>query len=149
MLVPQTNDDRDYWRRVLRAASLCHDLGHLPFSHAAEGALLPEGLDHERFSADFIRSQEMRRVWKGLDVEAMDVVRTALGQKKWKEEKFTDWQAILAEIVTGDVFGADRIDYLLRDSHHLGVSYGRFDHHRLIESLRILPKGQESEGARE
>jgi HD superfamily phosphohydrolase len=32
-----------YWRRVLRMAALCHDMGHLPFSHAAEKELLPEG----------------------------------------------------------------------------------------------------------
>lgn len=43
-------DNRDelaYWRRVLRMAALCHDLGHLPFSHAAEQYLLPDGWDHE------------------------------------------------------------------------------------------------------
>jgi HD superfamily phosphohydrolase len=33
----------------------------------------------------------------------------------------------------------DRIDYLLRDSHHTGVAYGKFDHYRLIDELRILP----------
>jgi hypothetical protein len=44
----------------------------------------------------------------------------------------------MSEIVTGDAFGVDRIDYLLRDSLHAGVAYGRFDHHRLIDSLRIL-----------
>jgi hypothetical protein len=32
--------EHQYWRRVLRMAALCHDTGHLPFSHAAEDALL-------------------------------------------------------------------------------------------------------------
>ena len=35
-----------YWRQVLRMAALCHDVGHLPFSHASE-KLLPKGWDHE------------------------------------------------------------------------------------------------------
>jgi uncharacterized protein len=56
-----------------------------------------------------------------------------------KEVKFSDWAAILSEIIVGDAFGVDRMDYLLRDSHHAGVAYGRFDHYRLIDTLRILP----------
>src|SRR5262249_14333707 len=36
--------------------------------------------------------------------------------------------------------------YLLRDSYHAGVAYGTFDHHRLINTLRILPtKYEESD----
>lgn len=35
------------------------------------------------------------------------------------------------------------MDYLLRDSYHAGVAYGRFDHYRLIDTLRILPKEHE------
>ena len=31
------------------------------------------------------------------------------------------------------------MDYLLRDSYHTGVEYGKFDHNRLITTLRILP----------
>jgi HD superfamily phosphohydrolase len=46
---------------------------------------------------------------------------------------------VLSEIISGEAFGVDRMDYLLRDSLHLGVAYGRFDHYRLIDSLRILP----------
>jgi HD superfamily phosphohydrolase len=49
-------------------------------------------------------------------------------------------EAILAEIIVGDAFGVDRMDYLLRDSYHAGVAYGRFDHYRLIDTMRILPK---------
>ena len=60
-----------------------------------------------------------------------------------KRRPFSNTEAILSEIITGDAFGADRMDYLLRDSHHTGVAYGRFDHYRLIETLRVLPKTYE------
>jgi len=64
---------------------------------------------------------------------------------------FSDWEAILSEIVVGDEFGVDRIDYLLRDSYHTGVAYGRFDHYRLVDTLRILtpPAGPDGDGSTE
>jgi HD superfamily phosphohydrolase len=67
------------------------------------------------------------------------VVKLALGPKEAPDLTFSTWETILAEIIVGDAFGADRMDYLLRDSHHAGVAYGRFDHFRLIDTLRILP----------
>jgi HD superfamily phosphohydrolase len=72
--------------------------------------------------------------------------RRKFGPKKHRDEKFSPWEAILAEIIVGDAFGVDRMDYLLRDSYHAGVAYGRFDHFRLIETLRILPKVGGGEG---
>jgi hypothetical protein len=41
------------------------------------------------------------------------------------------------------------MDFLLRDSLHAGVAYGRFDHHRLIDSLRILPEPRVDEADEE
>lgn len=130
-----------YWRRVLRMAALCHDIGHLPFSHAAEKELLPAGSSHEDLTRKLIEHEEMNRVWTDMTppLRASDIVKLAVGPKKAKDLSFSTWEAILSEIIVGDAFGVDRIDYLLRDSYHAGVAYGRFDHYRLVDTLRILP----------
>ena len=142
-----------YWRRVLRMAALCHDLGHLPFSHVAEKDLLGDS-NHEHWTIKVIDSGHMKSVWKMLrkcpsyeeDLIERDIVedikKIAVGEAKWKEitnQTFTPWERIVSEVITGDFFGADRTDYLIRDSQATGVAYGLFDYHQLIESLRILP----------
>ena len=131
----------DYWRSALRVAALCHDIGHLPFSHAAEKALLPDGWNHERLTRELILSPEMTDLLNQMTppLRPLEVVKLAIGPKKAKDLPFSSWESILAEIIVGDAFGVDRMDYLLRDSHHAGVAYGKFDHYRLIDTLRILP----------
>lgn len=136
-VVPEDRDELGYWRRVVRAAALFHDVGHLPFSHAAED-LLPDGWDHERISREHILSDEMRAVWMATTppLRAEDIAKVAVEPDPGAVDP--PWIAILREIITGNVFGADRMDYLLRDSHHAGVAYGRFDHFRLVDTMRIL-----------
>ena len=129
-----------YWKRVLRMAALCHDIGHLPFSHAAEKELLQDGWDHERLTTELIESAELSGIWKEIKVYPDEVAKLAVGPKKYRKSAFTVWEAILSEIIVGNSFGVDRMDYLLRDSHHAGVAYGKFDHFRLIDTIRILPK---------
>ena len=135
-----------YWRRVVRAAALCHDIGHLPFSHAAEKDLLPPGVRHEDLSRDLIFSGFLSTEFKALRIDPEDVAKIAVGPTCYcrgadrKQYQFSTWESILYEIIGGDVFGADRMDYLLRDAYHAGVAYGRFDHLRLVETLRILPR---------
>jgi HD superfamily phosphohydrolase len=149
-LVPEINEEHKlgYWRRALRMAAICHDMGHLPFSHAAEKELLPEGWDHERLTIEIIFSDEMKKIWEQITppLRAEDIAKLAVGPKKYKEKTFSNWEAILSEIIIGDAFGVDRMDYLLRDSHHAGVAYGKFDHFRLIDTLRILPSSTGDEG---
>ena len=141
----EIEDEKRYWRRVLRMAALCHDLGHLPFSHVSE-TLLPPGKKHEEITVELIKSKEMTSIWNSMTPPLMadDIAKLAVGQKILKREKFNDWEAILSEIIVGDAFGVDRIDYLLRDSLHAGVMYGKFDHNRLIDTLRILPSSRDS-----
>ncbi len=138
-------DERRYWRRVVRMAALCHDIGHLPFSHVAEG-LLPSSWNHEKLTREVIQSDEMQEIWGSVTppLRPADIVKLAIGLRKAEKLAlgltFSVWETILSEIITGEAFGVDRMDYLLRDSHHAGVAYGRFDHFRLIDTLRILPR---------
>jgi HD superfamily phosphohydrolase len=135
---------KDYWRRVVRLAGMLHDVGHLPFSHAAEEALLPEGWNHERLSAEIIKESEIAAILKSErpQIDPDDVVDVAWDARKrhktTPEFTLSPWKSLLNEIVCSNTFGADRIDYLLRDSWHSGVAYGRFDHDRLISGLTPL-----------
>ena len=66
-------------------------------------------------------------------------VRSSEQSIKLNLDDFTPWERVVSSIITGDFFGADRIDYLLRDAQYTGLAYGVFDYHQLIEMLRIVP----------
>jgi hypothetical protein len=156
-MLPKDQDERAYWRRALRMAALCHDVGHLPFSHAQEG-LLPAGWNHERMTVALVTDSPLSEIL--LDetppLIAKHVARLAVDGKTYAKHFEHDrppkvWESLLGDVILGDAFGVDRMDYLLRDSLHAGVAYGRFDYHRLIDSLRVLrlPVEEEAEGPRE
>ncbi len=143
-----------YWEKVVRMAALCHDLGHLPFSHVAEKEYLGSN-GHEKLTMELIFSPYLQEVWDKLDETPLfqrskktsirdDVIKIAIGEKKYQQfcgsnNLFSSWERILSQIITADFFGADRMDYLLRDARGTGIVYGLFDYLQLIECLRILP----------
>ena len=108
-------------------------------------ALFPTGYDHERMSYEIINCDEMARSGESMrpSPEPDDVAKLALGPKQVEKLRlplaFTHVGGDPGRDDQSATFGADRIDYLLRDSLHTGVAYGRFDHHRLIQTLRIMP----------
>ena len=138
--------EKSYWRKVVRIAALLHDIGHLPFSHAAEKELLPSGWNHERLTVEMIRNSEISQILQDGPpyINPEHVIDAAWDLKKRAKvepemvNQTDPWRQTLNEIICGDTFGADRIDYLLRDSWHAGVSYGRFDPDRLIAGLRCV-----------
>ncbi len=138
-------------RQLVRLAALLHDVGHGPFSHAAED-LLPlredrtEKYKHEQYSAAMVRSKlgsaiEDHPLNANYGIRADDVAALLEGSSKAKQRLF--WR----DLIDGQM-DADRMDYLLRDSYHAGVQYGRFDLYRVINTVcAIRPMGDENGGA--
>jgi uncharacterized protein len=118
------------------AAALLHDLGHWPFCHAIEDIALPGVPTHELFANSFLLEGEiadtLRDDW---NVQPRDV--TALLSEKPRDTR----QRILKSMLSGPI-DIDKMDYLVRDSLHAGVPYGRnFDQQRLIGSLCLNEAG--------
>ncbi|HET6880659.1 MAG TPA: HD domain-containing protein, partial [Pirellulales bacterium] len=117
-------------------AALLHDLGHWPFCHPIEDISLDDVPNHERFANSFLLTGEiadaLRDDWR---IEPASVV--ALLSEKPSDKK----GRILASLLSGPI-DVDKTDYLMRDSLHAGVPYGRnFDQGRLIGSLCLNEAG--------
>jgi HD superfamily phosphohydrolase len=134
------SDDALQRERVLvRLCALLHDVGHAPFSHAAEELFpLVDGtrLEHEDYSAELVRTSlkdaiESHPDSQNFRIAADDVASLLEGNVNARRSII--WRGL----ITGQL-DADRIDYLLRDSLHTGVDYGRFDWRRLIHCLTLL-----------
>jgi uncharacterized protein len=120
------------------AAALLHDLGHWPFCHAIEDMALTGVPTHELFANSFLLEGEiadtLRDDW---NVRPRDV--TALLSEKPRDTR----QRILKSMLSGPI-DIDKMDYLVRDSLHAGVPYGRnFDQQRLIGSLCLNEAGDD------
>ncbi|HEY2413440.1 MAG TPA: HD domain-containing protein [Pirellulaceae bacterium] len=118
------------------AAALLHDLGHWPFCHAIEDMALAGVPTHELFANSFLLEGEiadtLRDDW---NVQPRDV--TSLLSEKPRDTR----QRILKSMLSGPI-DIDKMDYLVRDSLHAGVPYGRnFDQQRLIGSLCMNEAG--------
>jgi len=117
-------------------AALLHDLGHWPFCHPIEDMGLPQVPHHEAFAARFLLEGEiaelLRRDWS---IEAEEVLALLNDPPQRAACQ------ILASMLSGPI-DIDKLDYLIRDSLHAGVPYGRnFDQHRLIRSLCLNEAG--------
>ena len=136
-------------RQLMRFAALLHDAGHAPFSHASED-LLPKRPTtnkkyvHEDYSAEIIRRRlkgviENHPANDNIRLTAEEIASLIDGTSRNRRVLF--WR----ELIDGQM-DADRMDYLLRDSLHLGVQYGRFDLDRLVATamaVEMRPEGSD------
>lgn len=153
--LPQSTRDR--FRVAVRLAVLCHDIGHMPLSHASESIAPKRGLlklpswmkgepdeqaSHEDFTAKLLLDSELTRIieatYADQGITPQLVASLVTGElppgAAGFSENGVDWTPVLRAIVSGEL-DADRMDYLQRDSFYTGVNYGRYDLEWILQNL--------------
>ncbi len=108
-------------KEAMQIAILLHDIGHGPFSHATEKALL-KGVSHETIS-----------------LRVMSILNDHFeGKLSLAYQIFTGkyHRKFMYQLVSGQV-DVDRLDYLKRDSFYTGVTEGNINTDRIIAMMNV------------
>ena len=118
-------------RTDLMAAGFLHDIAHGPFSHAVDYPLqVISGTNHEELAAVMIREHLPKDLSNWIDTEK--VIKIIQGKHDYP---------FISQIINGQL-DVDKLDYLLRDAHHVGLKYS-FDLESFLSHYTVI--GEESE----
>lgn len=143
-------------QRIIRLAGMLHDVGHGPFSHISENVIddltgLPK--THEYYGgATILHHPEIKEL---IDEKDRDAICQLIVPIQTSDRKFPFQisylrnRTLAKDIISGPT-DADKMDYLLRDSHHCFVKYGEFDLQKILDSpVSIHSAGVEQLGFEE
>jgi HD superfamily phosphohydrolase len=108
--------------KALGYAILLHDIGHGPFSHALERALIAD-FSHEQIGLALMNS--LNQTFGGKLTLAIEIF------------KGTYQRSFMNQLVASQL-DMDRLDYLKRDSFYTGVAEGNINADRLIDMINVV-----------
>ncbi|MCK9360795.1 HD domain-containing protein [Patescibacteria group bacterium] len=158
------SETRGELKRLTRLTALVHDLGHGPLSHAFE-VFAPRVEDIEPLLDDprldpirplgtrLTRGKDGRIRHEAVSCILFSLIWSDLGGEPWVPQavavvlmgddakpemvpnQLRPWLPFVRDIVSSAPIDADRMDYLLRDSRSLGVTYGEHEAARILKSI--------------
>lgn len=141
-----TPEQSEWYEQILRLIALTHDLGHAPFSHGSE-SVFPEGLEHEDFTHKIILNTEIAGYITEMGSEFVAKygkefnITPELIYSIYRGKNLSNPDFIFLKKFMDSELDCDKMDYLLRDSMYCGVSYGKYDLERLLNSLTAYQDG--------
>jgi len=145
-------------RHCVRLAALCHDLGHGPYSHAAEFAM-PDAVElniegygpdvlkrrknsratHEDYTVGILTGTSLSKtIEDNFEFEATHVAALVNPEVTTSGDFFCDrghdLKRVLSQLISSNL-DCDRLDYLGRDSFFTGTQYGQVDVPWLISHM--------------
>lgn len=127
-------------RMLVRLAALLHDVGHSPFSHVGE-KIMPKKEETNNFYTheDYSGALVLHKMKEVIEEHSLNQNYHITVDEIYKflQGKSETGRSLIWRNLISSQLDADRADYLLRDSYHIGVKYGEFDLDRLIQSLII------------
>lgn len=157
--------EKEFLTSIIRLSALVHDIGHAPFSHTAEH-VMPE-LQELTIPASWMHSALAKRRARHEDYsvlllcgmsegnnavispEEAEIIASLIHHKairipaSWHRHfsssgiNSQSLHTVVKTFISSDI-DADRMDYLLRDAHFAGVSYGKFDVSWLLSNVGIV-----------
>jgi len=151
---PRSRGADSLFHKSLRIAALLHDIGTFPFSHAIDNAYIRHGNDernaergsgkkklkdlpnsHEHLGSFIIKNTDH----DGGITQIIEDVGLDVGMIS-KIIKGDSPHLVANQLMHSDL-DADRMDYLLRDSHYTGIKYGQFDREYILANLVTYDAG--------
>jgi len=141
----------DKEKQLYRIAALLHDVGHYPFSHTFEhaakdlnamnflassettdkAAIISDFQDHEDMGEIIVRHcPHVSNILKNNNINQDDLISVYRAGQPGQ----------LTAILSSDL-DCDRMDYMLRTSHHAGLPYGKIDANYLVSTFTVDESG--------
>ena len=131
------------YHKSLRLAALMHDMGTFVFSHTTESSYIEYGEttrakggkglpdDHENLGSYIIKNTDyeggITYILKKYGISPQRISDLVKGVD----------ESILANQILHSEVDCDRMDYLLRDAHYTGLSYGSYDRDYLLYHFQV------------
>ena len=154
---PKSTHQAAMLHKSLRISALLHDIGTFPFSHAIEYSYIRHGNPKGKKKESSRNLKDLPNSHEHLGSFIIKNTRFEGGLTQILEEYGFD-VGLISKIIKGDSpylvanqlmhsdLDADRMDYLIRDSHYTGIKYGQFDRDFILANLETFSAGKDQVG---